>query len=396
MAAGVRNFAYGLISVDIGVAWREAGFSPALIGALFSVALFAGGLTGALAGLVSHRIGRRRLMWGLGLVMAAGGGLLTVHDTFAVAAAVAALGAFSPSGKDVGAMLPLDQAALAETATGDEHTRIYAAYNLLTTSAAALGALAVAGLGLLPRWGPLAGASRFATALYAVCGVLVALSYTRLSPGVEGGSRREGGAWTRLRRSRPVVFRLTALFGVDALAGGLVVQGIMVVWFHDRFGVGLATLGPLLFVVNMAAAASFLAAAPLARRFGILPTMVFTHLPSNILLVLVALAPSFPLAAALLVARSLLSQLDVPTRQAYTMAVVDPEERTAAAGVTSAVRGPAAAISPSLAGIALARSALGIPFILAGVIKVGYDLSLWTMFRRVRLPASAGSARDPS
>jgi hypothetical protein len=192
----------------------------------------------------------------------------------------------------------------------------------------------------------------------------------------------------RLARSRGIVWRLTVLFSVDALAGGLVVQSLMVLFFHLRFGVPLTTLSVLFFGANLLSALSFLAAVPLARRIGLLNTMVFTHLPSNVLLALVAFAPTFPIAAALLLLRQALSQMDVPTRQAYTMALVAPEERTAAASITSLARSVGSSTSPVFSGLLLQGSLLiaGLPFILAGLLKSAYDSSLWLLFRQVRLP----------
>jgi len=189
-----------------------------------------------------------------------------------------------------------------------------------------------------------------------------------------------------------MVLRLTGLFSVDALAGGLVVQSLMVLFFHLRFGVPLTLLAALFFGANALSALSFLAAAPLARRFGLLNTMVFTHLPSNVILILVAFAPTFPLAAALLLARQALSQMDVPTRQAYTMALVAPEERTATASVTSLARSVGSSTSPVFSGLLLQGSLLvfGIPFILAGTLKAAYDCSLWMLFRHVHLEEEDG------
>ena len=230
--------------------------------------------------------------------------------------------------------------------------------------------------------------------MYALLGLVVAGLSLRLSPPVEtperppiqGQSLRQRLA-PRLTRSRDTVWRLTALFSVDALAGGLVVQSLMALFFHLRFGIPLTTLSALFFGANLLSALSFLAAVPLARRFGLLNTMVFTHLPSNILLILVAFAPTFPIAAMLLLVRQTLSQMDVPTRQAYTMALVAPEERTAAASVTSLARSIGSATSPVFSGLLLQGPLLivGLPFILAGTLKAAYDLTLWSIFRHVRL-----------
>jgi Major Facilitator Superfamily len=189
-----------------------------------------------------------------------------------------------------------------------------------------------------------------------------------------------------LHRSRGVVAKLGALFALDSFAGGFVVQGLMALWFHLRFGVDVGALGAIFFGTNLLAALSFLAAAPLARRFGLLNTMVFTHLPSNVLLLLVPFMPTVELAVGLLLVRFLLSQLDVPTRQSYTMAIVDPPERAAAGGVLAVTRNTAAAIAPAFAGAALAQPMLGLPFLLAGGLKIVYDLAIFAVFRRVKPP----------
>jgi MFS family permease len=195
-----------------------------------------------------------------------------------------------------------------------------------------------------------------------------------------------------LGRSRGIVLRLSGLFSVDALAGGLVTQSLLALYFHLRFGASLSPLAWLFFGANLLSALSFLAAAPLARRFGLLNTMVFTHLPSNVLLLLVAFMPTFPLASATLLLRQSLSQMDVPTRQAYTMALVEPEERTAAASVTSLARSVGSGVSPVISGALLTGPlvALGLPLILGGGLKAGYDLALWGVFRRVKLPEERG------
>jgi predicted MFS family arabinose efflux permease len=199
-------------------------------------------------------------------------------------------------------------------------------------------------------------------------------------PAVDRSPRRAG-----LHRSRRLVLGLTALFGLDALAGGLVVQGLVALWFSQRFGLGLEQLGPIFFGTNVLSALSFPAAAHLARRFGLLRTMVGTHLPSNVLLASVPFMPSWQTAAVVLLARHALSQMDVPVRRAYTMALVAPEERAQAAGFTNAVRNFAAAIAPVFSGVALQAAPAGLPFVAAGALKATYDVVLWLVFRRVPL-----------
>ncbi|HEV7215612.1 MAG TPA: MFS transporter, partial [Chloroflexota bacterium] len=304
----------------------------------------------------------------------------------AVLLALAAIaGTISPSGKEVGPFLSLEQAILPQTAPDARRTGLFAAYNLVGSLSSALGALVAA----VP---PLLGVStvvggRLLLWAYALAALLLLLLYTRLSPKAEvirpdRAAPRRGG----LHRSRGIVARLAVLFAVDSFAGAFVVQSLIAYWFHLRYGVDIAALGAIFFGVNLCAALSFLAAAPLARRIGLLNTMVFTHLPSNVLLVLVALMPNAGLAIAVLLLRSLLSQLDVPTRQSYTMAVVAPEERAAAAGITSVARSAAAAAAPAFAGATLAVPALGLPFLIAGSLKIVYDLAILAIFRNIRPP----------
>jgi predicted MFS family arabinose efflux permease len=230
--------------------------------------------------------------------------------------------------------------------------------------------------------------------MYTILALVVAGLSLLLSPQVEAPRQeplRGEWSWKRLvpplHRSRGIVWRLTALFSVDALAGGFVAQSLMALFFHLRFGSSLTDLGILFFGANLLSALSYLAAVPLARRIGLLNTMVFTHLPSNVLMVLIAFAPAFPVAAALLLLRQTLSQMDVPTRQAYTMALVAPEERTAAASLTSLARSVGSAGSPLVSGFLLQGTllVLGLPFILAGTLKIAYDFSLWLLFRHVHL-----------
>lgn len=390
-AAGLRNFGFGFLSVILAVSLRERGVPAVGIGAVFTVALLAGGILSALAGSWADRLGRRRLLRLFAGMMAMGGVVLFFSESLLILFGVALVAGFSPSGKDIGPMLPLEQAALAEVAGSRQWTSTYATYNLVGSLAASFGALSAAlvpvlvGAGLSQTF-----SERLFLLLYAVLGVQVFVLYLSLSPASDRERPKSQAKAAPLGASRKTVYQLTGLFAVDAAAGGLVVQGIVALWFRQRYGVGLATLGPLFFGVNLAAALSFLMAKPIVKRLGLLRTMVLTHLPSNILLALVALAPNFIWAAGLLVARGLLSQLDVPTRQAYTMAVVTPEERSAAAGLTASVRGIASSLSPLITGWALAASQLGLPFILAGGAKAAYDLALFVLFRRVPLRTPEG------
>ena len=398
---GLRQFAYGLLAVVLGISLTEAGFSPAAIGALITVSL-AGDFGGTyLIALYADRWGRRRTLIVLAALMAATGAVFGLTHLYPLLLVAGFVGTLGSSASETAPFLPVEQAMLPLTCPPAQRTALFARYNLVASLAGALGALAAGLPVLLVRLGL---AETLATQLlfgvYAAAALVVALLVGRLSPGVEAppAERAHEGAtrpsWQRvlpaLGKSRRVVLPLAALFSVDALAGGLIVQSLMALFFHLRFGVSLAALGVLFFGANLLAALSFLAAPLLARRFGLLNTMVFTHLPSNILLLLVPVMPSFPLAALTLLLRQTLSQMDVPTRQAYTMALVPDEERTAAASVTSLARSAGSSSSPVLAGLLLQGPllALGLPFLVAGLLKAAYDLVLWQIFRRVEVKES--------
>ena len=392
---GLRQLAYGGLSVILGVVLADEGFSPTAIGVLITVSLL-GDMAGTyVIGLFADSWGRRRTLALLALLMAATGIVFGLVRSYPVLLVAAFFGTLGTTASETAPFLPIDQAMLAQVSRPERRTVLFARYNLVASLSAALGAL-LAGLpGLLMQVGvPLASGTRLLFGVYAVLGLVVAGLSLRLSPTVEApghlpieANRLRQRLAPPLHRSRGIVWALSALFSVDALAGGLVVQSLMALFFHLRFGVPLTTLSALFFGANLLSALSFLAAVPFARRFGLLNTMVFTHLPSNVLLALVAFAPSFPVAATLLLLRQALSQMDVPTRQAYTMALVDPEERTAAASVTSLARSVGSSTSPVFSGLLLQGSllVLGLPFILAGALKAAYDLTLWSIFRRVHL-----------
>ena len=393
---GLRSLAYGLLAVILGIVLAGEGFSPAAIGVLITVSLVGDMVGTYVIGLFADTWGRRCTLALLSLLMAATGvvfGLVTSYPVLLVAAFFGTLGT---SASETAPFLPIDQAMLAQVTAPERRTALFARYNLVASLSAAVGALAAGLPDLLMRTGlPFASGIRLLFGMYAVLGLVVAGLSLRLSPPVEAPARPPIQVQSlgqrlapQLHRSRSIVWKLTALFSVDALAGGLVVQSLVALFFHLRFGVSLTTLSALFFGANLLSALSFLAAAPLARRIGLLNTMVFTHLPSNVLLALVAFAPTFPIAATLLLLRQALSQMDIPTRQAYTMALVDPQERTAAASVTSLARSLGSATSPVFSGLLFEGPLLiiGLPFILAGTLKVAYDLTLWAVFRRVHLP----------
>ncbi len=401
-ARGLRQFAYGLLGVTLAVALSEDGFSPVAIGGLLTAALVGDFCATYLISLFADRWGRRRALIGLALIMAATGAVYGLTRSYPVLLLAAFVGTLGTSGSETAPFLPIDQAMLPQTCAPNRRTALFARYNLAASLAGALGALAAGAPDLLTRAGlPHSVALNLMFGVYAAVALAVALLVARLTPQVEAPRRAPGAtsgggegrrAWMRLfpplGSSRGIILRLAGLFSVDALAGALVTQSLLALYFHLRFGVPLSALALLFFGANLLSALSFLAAVPLARRFGLLNTMVFTHLPSNVLLMLVAFMPTFPLAGVTLLARQLLSQMDVPTRQAYTMALTPPEERTAAASVTSLARSAGSGVSPLIAGALLSGAlvALGLPLLIGGGLKVVYDLALWTVFRHVHPP----------
>jgi MFS family permease len=389
----VRTFSFGWLSLALALYLAARGLSPAAIGAVFTATLIEDALLTTLLSAFAIRLGRRRVLIAAALAMAAGGAVLATAGSRAVLIVAAVLATVSLSGQDAGPFSPLEQSLLPGTVPAAGRTRLFAWYNVFGYVPAGLGALAAGGwlaaasrLGLSEAaayegvlWGHVAGA------------LLLALLYTRLPAALDArgpGRDAANSAWLGLHRSRAAVLQLSALQALDSFGGGFVVQSLLVYWFHLRFGASPETLAPVFFGTNMLSALSFPLAARVADRVGLLNTMVFTHLPSNVLLVLVPLAPTLPTAAALLLARHLLAQMDVPTRQAYAMALVAPDERAAAAGFTASARALAQAVAPVLTGFALARAATGLPFFLAGGLKIVYDLALYFRFRRLALPAA--------
>ena len=384
-SCGLRSFAYGFLSVVLGLYLDAIGLDTTAIGWIFTAALAGGAIMTIVLTAVADTFGRRSLLV-LGAVFMALAGLVFAASDDPILLAVAAIfGTISPSGKEVGPFLSIEQAILPQTTHEQNRTAAFSAYNLVGSLSGALGALAV-GLPSLLALAPLAG-YRLLVWGYVLSAVLMLVLFAFLSPAVEvrtGAARdlRRIG----IRRSRGIVTKLAALFALDAFAGGFIVQSLVAYWFYLRYKTDINALGGIFFGANLLSALSFLAAPPIARRIGLLNTMVFTHLPSNFLLLLLPFMPNLELTVVVLLARHLLSQLDVPTRQSYTMAVVDPSERAAAAGVMSVARNIGAAIAPVFTGAVLAAPSLGLPFLLAGGLKIIYDLWIFALFRHIRPP----------
>jgi MFS family permease len=385
----VRMFAYGFLSVVLVLYLAEIGLSETVIGVLLSLILLGDTAISLWITTIADRIGRRRMLIVGAFLMPFAGAIFAFTNNIILLIIAAIIGVISPSGYEVGPFLAIEQAALTQTLPDERRTGIFAWYNLMGSFATALGALAG---GALPQFLERAGISalnsyRTVVLAYAAMGVVLALMFARLSNAVEASKTDAPMSQTRLglHRSRGIVLKLSALFGLDAFAGGFVMQSFVAYWFHIRFGVETATLGGIFFGANLLAGASALAAAWVARKIGLVNTMVFTHLPSNVLLILVPLMPNLPLAIAALLLRFSVSQMDVPTRQSYTMAVVAPDERSAAGGVTGIARTVGAALSPALAGMFISNPVLmSAPFLVAGGLKVLYDLLLFRSFRSLR------------
>lgn len=394
---GIRSFAYGSLSVVLGLYLAAIGLDTGAIGWIFTAALAGGAAMTVLLTTVADRFGRKRiLLLGAGL-MALAGIVFALTDNPILLIVAAVVGTISPSGKEVGPFLSVEQAILPQTASSDNRTSVFALYNLAGSLAGALGALAVS-LPHLFDVAPLAG-YRILVWGYVGSAIVLFILFSAFSSSVEAARIAPSSERPVLgvHRSRAAVIKLAALFAVDSFAGGFIIQSLVAYWFHLRFGTEVTALGTIFFGTNLLSALSFLAAGPIAKRIGLLNTMVFTHLPSNILLLLIPLMPSLELAVSMLLVRHLLSQLDVPTRQSYTMAIVDPDERSAAAGLTSVARSAAAAAAPAFTGWILTAPALGLPFLLAGGLKIIYDLAIFALFRSIKPPeeitrAGAGMA----
>lgn len=385
----IRLFAYGLISVVLALYLAATGLSASGVGAMLTATLAGDILVSLWVTLVADRVGRKNMLL-LGAALMILAGLTFLISTNPVWITVAAIvGIVSPSGGEIGPFLSMEQAALSQLIPDSRRTRLFGWYNLAGSFATALGALTG---GWLTQWLQKIGlggleAYRWIMAGYAGCGLALLLLFLFVSrhaevvPAIEAAGRAAKNIMG-LHRSKSVIFKLSSLFALDAFAGGFVVQSMIAWWLYIRYGADEGMLGTLFFGANLLAGVSALLATRLADRIGLVRTMVYTHIPSNVLLCLVPLMPNLWLAVAMLLLRSSISQMDVPTRQSYTMAVVDPDERSAASGLTTVARSVGAAASPLLAGLLMANPLLfPVPFFVAGGLKIIYDLALYRLFQ---------------
>lgn len=387
-----RLFAYGSLSVILVFYLVGLGLTETQTGLVLTLTLVGDVVVSLYLTTRADRIGRRRMLI-VGSLLMAGAGLAfacTSNLFFLILAGT--IGVISPSGHEVGPFLSIEQAALSHLVPATSRTEVFAWYTLVGSVATATGAL-FGGLVtqvLQQRFMPPVASYRAVVLIYAALGIVLAFLFTRLSVIVEvnsGDDIREKTRFFGIARSRSVVLKLSSLFALDSFGGGFVVQSFAAYWFYLRFGVEPKTLGAIFFSANLFAGVSALLASRLASRIGLVRTMVFTHLPSNVLLILVPLMPTLPCAVLVLLFRFSISQMDVPARQSYTMAVVPAEERSAAGGFTGVARTTGAALSPLFAGFLFGRlSLISTPFFIAGTLKIAYDLLLYRSFRRLRPP----------
>jgi MFS family permease len=385
---GLRLFAYGALAVVIALYLVEIGLDPGQVGLLLALTLAGDAVISLLLTTHADRIGRRTTLVIGAALMVLGGLVFAATGQFAVLLAAAIVAVLSPTGNEVGPFLAVEQAALSQVVAGKQRTTAFAWYQLVGAMATAVGALAagVVVQALVDGGAPAVDAYRAVIVGYALAGIGIGVLAMALSravepdiPAADTSVRNRLG----LTRSQRVVAELSGLFALDALGGGFVVQSIVALWFGLRWDVEPALLGAIFFGANALSGLSGLVAARLAARFGLIRTMVGTHLPSNVLLILVPLMPTLELTIAVLLARFAISQMDVPTRQSYTMAVVEPDERSAAAGITGIARTAGAAAGTALAAPLVAAPLLGggLPFVIAGSLKIAYYLTLWHRFR---------------
>jgi MFS family permease len=381
----IRAFVYGFASILIGSSLARSGLPEPAVGAVFTAMLLGMAATSLAVGRWAEHLGRRRTYAVLLVVMGIAGSAFALTDALPILILAALTGSLSTDPNESGPITSLEQAMLSG-APRSARSRLFGRYNAIAYLTGAAGALAAGGPEALRSVVPALPADRGWLLVLPVGGVAAAALAARLTPAMEAPTSSTLAAATGLHRSRRTVRRLSGLFGLDAFAGGFIVQTFLVFWFGRQFDAGADLIGLAFFGVGLLQAGSSVLAGWLGERIGLLNTMVLTHLPSNVLLAAVPFAPTLPLAIGLLLARSALSQMDVPARQAYLAALVDPAERTAAAAYTNAARHIVRPVGPLVAGALMQGLWPGLPFLVAGGLKIVYDLVLYAVFRRVPLP----------
>lgn len=386
----LRTFAYGFLSIVLAIYLKVLGFDDLLIGLLLATTLINSVIFTLIASFYADKIGRRKTLIIYGILMSIGGAVFMFTENYIAMILAALIGTINVTGSETGAFLSIEQAILPQTVKDNKkRNTIFGLYNMLGTFAMSAGIL-VSGLpNLMQEYGlNQVNSIKPLFALYVVIGIAVTATYCMLTREIEINKKdafQKSLHSTLSPKSKNVVAKLSALFAVDSFAGGFVIQGIVSLWFFTKFGINLITLSYIFSVAGILTAFSFIIATKLADRIGLINTMVFTHIPSNILLILVGFAPTLPLAISFYLARMALSQMDVPTRQSYVVSVVNEDERTTAAGITNVSRNVAQTISPSLTGYILySLPSLAAPFMLGGVLKIIYDIALYINFRNTK------------
>jgi len=387
----VRAFSYGFLSIILAIYLKQIGFDDILIGVILSVTLLNSVFFTLFASFYADRIGRKKILVIYAVLMSIAGTIFLLTDNYIALIIAALIGTINVTGSETGAFLSLEQAILPQTVKKiQKRNTLFAFYNMGGTFAMSAGIL----LSGIPQFLQESGWSQIESfkplfAGYVLAGLVVSLLYIFLSKDIEIKNKINPKMYSPKQlspKSKTIVVKLSALFSLDSFAGGFVIQSIISFWFFTRFGIDLAIISMVFAVAGVLTAFSYILATRLADKIGLINTMVFTHIPANILLILLAFAPTFPIALGLHLARMTLSQMDVPTRQSYIVAVVDENERTAAAGITNTSRNVTQAISPSIAGLVIQSLWLSAPFVIGGLLKIAYDLGVYFNFRKVKPP----------
>jgi MFS family permease len=386
-ARGLRGFLDGLISISIPAYLSSLGFSALEIGTIITATLIGASLLSLATGFLARYVSSRPLFLLATMAMAASGAAYTYFDTFVPLLVVALMGAINPSSSDINMTAPLEQTRLSAIVSGNRRTKVFSHYTLIGSLATAFGVLAAS----LPQFAATAFGMPLSSALKGsfVASVAIAFALLLLYSHLPDEPRPSGDKPLALGRLRGILPKLSAVFALDAFGGGFVIQSILAIWLFERFGASLTAVASIMFAAGMASSLALLLAPVLARRFGLMNTMIYTHIPANVALIAVPFMPTLEAAIALLLVRSLLGQMDIPARLAYVMAVVEPHERPVAASITSVVRGLSGALSPIIAGGLLAASSFGWPLLIGGGLKLAYNALFMGMFRKVPLHENA-------
>ncbi len=387
----IRTFSYGFLSIVLAIYLKLLGFNELLIGIVLTATLINSVIFNLFASFYADRIGRKKILIIYAILMAISGGIFLITNNYVALIVSALIGTINVTGTEVGAFLSIEQAILPQTVHDiKKRNTIFAVYNMVGTFAMSAGVL----LSGLPQFiQKLYGLNQVESIrslflLYSICAIIVVGIYFFLSKKIELEVRDDKITSVRTisPKSKGIIAKISSLFAVDSFAGGFVIQSIVSFWFFSKFGADLTTLSYIFSIAGVLTAFSFLAATKIAYKIGLINTMVFTHIPSNLLLILLAFVPTFPIAIGIYLARMSLSQMDVPTRQSYIIAVVNEDERVAAAGITNTSRNIAQAVSPSLAGAIIQSLSLSAPFVVGGLLKIVYDIGVYVNFRKIKPP----------